>query len=754
MNTTEALKALGLESGANQADIQRAYRELVRKWHPDFFQHDDDAVQQCNEKTKVINLAHEVLRDYKPDQGAGSNRSQSTSKQSASSSRQAEQGRHDDGQKKRSDNHNSHSRKGRYSEAKTGHQSQDKAEQNSFIKSNSFPLSLVFGICLVLAVIILGSSGRTKTNNRVGIKENVSNGIDFDPYGSTVRKNRSLRNNLKSTGKQIEEERLDKEIKSPTAASPKQNAENASEPVGSVVPANELNNKKKQLAEGFFFGSSKEEVTRYQGQPQSVIENLWFYGNDSATQSIITFKNNLVYEWDEGLGAILKISALKATGRPEDWPEKFTGSSSALHVAAVQGPPNKVSGNKWIYGYVPGEQSTVTFANGRVLNWKNNSRNPLSATVLTRTKAQSPSSSICADADRANYAIAAIQDHKRAEILYQLAADSGNPAACVQVALSYYNGAALTKACQWAQGDKWFQRASINAKSLAKKYDKDGMYAFGLLLRKGKPDNHNLNLPAAHEWLREAAVLGNVPSALELAFDLQDPENSDVINEEQMFLFQKASDSGSAEALVWLAFALLDKDAEKAESMLAKARDKNVANAFHQTAHALQMGQLPQKNSAFATEKAAFEMLSKALEMAPWVGRHTECLANCLIDGRGTSEDSELALQLLLEASEYNLYLEKIIADNIANGRGIKKNSETAGTWYRSYYDDSSQAALRGDFQSAYECGVLCEEGLGIKQDILKAIQWWKKASLSHGASIKRMAAEKLLKYRDKVSDT
>jgi DnaJ-class molecular chaperone len=52
---------LGVKDSASFKEIKRAYRELVKKWHPDF--HPDDP--ECLEKMKDINEAYEVLSQSK-----------------------------------------------------------------------------------------------------------------------------------------------------------------------------------------------------------------------------------------------------------------------------------------------------------------------------------------------------------------------------------------------------------------------------------------------------------------------------------------------------------------------------------------------------------------------------------------------------------------------------------------------------------------------------------------------------------------
>lgn len=58
---------LGLRTDASPADIKRAYREIVKKHHPDLGQHhkSEDDLAQDTEEMLLINEAYETLKDKK-----------------------------------------------------------------------------------------------------------------------------------------------------------------------------------------------------------------------------------------------------------------------------------------------------------------------------------------------------------------------------------------------------------------------------------------------------------------------------------------------------------------------------------------------------------------------------------------------------------------------------------------------------------------------------------------------------------------
>lgn len=57
----DAYEILGLESGSSPAQVKRAYRELVKIWHPDRF-FDQKEKQEAEEKIKSINAAYNKLK--------------------------------------------------------------------------------------------------------------------------------------------------------------------------------------------------------------------------------------------------------------------------------------------------------------------------------------------------------------------------------------------------------------------------------------------------------------------------------------------------------------------------------------------------------------------------------------------------------------------------------------------------------------------------------------------------------------------
>jgi len=59
-------KILGLTSGASPGEVKRAYRKLVKAWHPDNFPHSPQQRQKAEAKIKKINEAYESLKHFQP----------------------------------------------------------------------------------------------------------------------------------------------------------------------------------------------------------------------------------------------------------------------------------------------------------------------------------------------------------------------------------------------------------------------------------------------------------------------------------------------------------------------------------------------------------------------------------------------------------------------------------------------------------------------------------------------------------------
>jgi hypothetical protein len=71
MDTETAFKTFDLPVGSSLEEVRRAYRELLRIWHPDRYQHDEALARRALEKTTQLNLAYEHLSSLASSGGQG-----------------------------------------------------------------------------------------------------------------------------------------------------------------------------------------------------------------------------------------------------------------------------------------------------------------------------------------------------------------------------------------------------------------------------------------------------------------------------------------------------------------------------------------------------------------------------------------------------------------------------------------------------------------------------------------------------------
>lgn len=67
----EACATLGVAEDADMESIKKAYKSLVREYHPDILHHkglEESIIQTCTKKLQKINAAYEVIKNYKKEQ--------------------------------------------------------------------------------------------------------------------------------------------------------------------------------------------------------------------------------------------------------------------------------------------------------------------------------------------------------------------------------------------------------------------------------------------------------------------------------------------------------------------------------------------------------------------------------------------------------------------------------------------------------------------------------------------------------------
>ena len=103
-----AYQRLELPDGANLPQVQKAWRELMKVWHPDLVAHNPDLQRQAEERTKQINNAYDILKRYlkdgdiprpRPSKQSQKQESQKQTRQTRSRPRSSKQSKKQESQK-------------------------------------------------------------------------------------------------------------------------------------------------------------------------------------------------------------------------------------------------------------------------------------------------------------------------------------------------------------------------------------------------------------------------------------------------------------------------------------------------------------------------------------------------------------------------------------------------------------------------------------------------------------------------------
>jgi hypothetical protein len=60
----DAYRVLGLQPTAAFTEVKKAYKTLVKKWHPDLFVNQPQMQKQVQEKMRLVNEAYNILNDH------------------------------------------------------------------------------------------------------------------------------------------------------------------------------------------------------------------------------------------------------------------------------------------------------------------------------------------------------------------------------------------------------------------------------------------------------------------------------------------------------------------------------------------------------------------------------------------------------------------------------------------------------------------------------------------------------------------
>ena len=278
---------LGLKPGASFAEVQQAYRDVARVWHPDRFPHDPHLQEEAQAKIREINGAYQQLKSHLSGKYGWAFGSPVPGRDEP------------------------------ISMTSNGREPPPEGETLPQVRTpglwiRNHAARLMLGLALVAGLFIspliyayLSGPARPALP---GAKETVTPPVSQAYLGDTA-------------GRQ--------------PAAPKA----VPETVQKVFPP-------APAARRFFtLGSTQDEVWALQGPPTTITGNTWKYG-----LSTVTFKNYRVISYSN-ISWNLKVRLVPKTPVTDrQFPVYFTKGSSKDRVLVVQGTPSEVVGNTWKFG--------------------------------------------------------------------------------------------------------------------------------------------------------------------------------------------------------------------------------------------------------------------------------------------------------------------------------------------------------------------------------------------------------------------
>jgi len=317
-------KTLNLTPAATPAQIKRAYRELVRRWHPDRFQqHSLQDQIYAEEKLKEITGAYrrisQVLnkqREHKP-QPPHDDRTQprkppptkkSTVPKAASS-------------RKRTSWRDLYRTTVERVFAQTRH------------KRIGYFLLAAFFLSWLAIINILPSPDHTTPTweaQKPALDVGLQNGVKAPP---------------------VQREEVDSTVEPPKKPPPETAVKPSKEASPSADPGPGM--------EYFTLGASQAQVLNVQGPPGRIRGQTWIYN-----LSEVQFKDGRVHRYNNFDGSLrIRLLPSKLVEEP---PAFFSLGSSKDEVLAVQGTPTRISNQIWTYGF-----SEIRFRDERVVAFDN-----------------------------------------------------------------------------------------------------------------------------------------------------------------------------------------------------------------------------------------------------------------------------------------------------------------------------------------------------------------------------------------------
>ncbi|MBK9165366.1 MAG: DnaJ domain-containing protein [Acidobacteria bacterium] len=390
---------LGLAHNSSQKQLKEAYKDLVKVWHPDRFLHDPKLRIKAQEKLKEINEAYQKVSSFIEN---GSKKASSTTERKKSTHRSSDDSHASSKAKAKTRKSNDSDRAKKanekdsqdYDEASERHSNREKSPvTNLYDEYTPFsttqvavkPTNRRYYIAFVAtAFLSLGSfliysdiTRRTHTDPGAespvasGVTNSTSNAISPEVAAETdseqrirVGENQNDTNSFENSLNEVSEneyvelaplslQTIERPAEKPFSLEPPPQAH----PSGVEAELNET-----APSAGFFsLNSTRNDVLRIQGTPDSIIGNTFSYGYSS-----VSFQNDRVSGWSN-ISKNLRVRMISYSPSSENY---FTLGSTRADVVKIQGTPDSIIGNSYGYGY-----SSITFQGNSVVGWSNISKN-------------------------------------------------------------------------------------------------------------------------------------------------------------------------------------------------------------------------------------------------------------------------------------------------------------------------------------------------------------------------------------------
>ena len=340
------------------------------------------------------------------------------------------------------------------------------------------------------------------------------------------------------------------------------------------------------------------------------------------------------------------------------------------------------------------------------------------------------------------YGRGVVVDYKQAATWYRKSAEQGHASAQNNLGDCYYFGRGLDQ--NYKQAAAWYRKAAEQENAIAQ-------YNLGICYENGEgvEDDWEEKL----KWYKKSAEQGYVEAQVALAnwYYITDRDDKEMLK-----WYKKAAEQGSAEASNALGNYYLE-DEEEAVKWFRKSAELGNAEGLKELGLCYEQGTgVPIDYTKAAT------LLKKSAELGNINAKYH--FGRCHEFGNGVEQNIQKAMQWYQEAAKQGDFQAKKILEH----KEIVKNANLGDLdaqnrlgrhyFYEKKYHDAivwfKKSAEQGCTEAQYYLGLCYREGKGTKQNIQKAILWYRKAAKTHKTSQLELNYINLAKLANRGSTT